>query len=179
MMKLMKMVVFRMVQLPRAGCNLFALLVIMVFSAVVLTGCESSQGSQIGTATSMEENAVVSGDMWPAFYDPNYFEHGYGPEDQDRRATIAAARAAGLNCIRADAPNPPTDEAAMHLLHFKSPVDGHLLDGSWYDIALASGISRYVINVGDGSSLARWKFLTKDYPANTIQWLVNGAVVAQ
>ena len=117
--------------------------------------------------------------MWPSYYAPTYFEHGNSGEDSVRESAIAATRAAGLTCIRIDAPTPPTDEAAMHLLHFRSPVDGHYLEGSWYDIALARGVSRYIINVEDGSNLARWKFLTKDYPAQSIQWLVNGAVVAQ
>lgn len=159
------------------------MLAVLLLVCANLTGCELSQSETTGTGTPTSElittNTAISGTMWPAYYCPNYFEHGRGDEDGVRNSAIAGAQAAGLNCIRADAPTPPTDEAAMHLLHFKSPVDGHLLQGSWYDMALARGISRYIINVGDGSNWSRWKFLTKDYPPNTIQWLVNGAVVAQ
>ena len=75
-----------------------------------------------------------------------------------------------------DAPN---DELAMHLLHLASPVDGHYLNDSenWYSRASVQGVSRYVIDIGDGSQLARWKFLVKDYPANTVQFVVNGKVI--
>ena len=182
MMKMMKLVVIRVVQTPRFGLEKIALLALLMGAAALLTSCDSSSSSSTSAGTPMEEGVTAakpSGAMWPAYYAPIFFEHGYGPEDRDRDAAISGALAAGVNCLWVDAPTPPSDEAAMHLLHFSSPVDGHFLTGNWYDIAASRGIYRYIINVGNGANLERWKFLTKDYPANTIQWLVNDVVVPQ
>jgi hypothetical protein len=66
----------------------------------------------------------------------------------------------------------------MHLLHLASPVDGHFLNDSenWYSRALAQGVSRYVLDIGNGVELARWKFLVKDYPAGSVQFVIDGKV---
>ena len=116
---------------------------------------------------------------WPAYPALQFFEHGYSEEDAYRIACLNAAQAAGLNALKVLCPGAPGDELAMHLLHLASPVDGHYMQGSWYDKAQAQGISRYVLDIGNGAELGRWKFLVKDYPANSIQWIIDGKVVAQ
>ncbi|MCX7009683.1 MAG: hypothetical protein NTY53_20985 [Kiritimatiellaeota bacterium] len=180
MIKSMQMVVNRVAKLSRADRKLFSLLVALLLVSTTLTSCESSQSSQTGSGTAMEDASAPEG-MWPSYYAPEFLEHGYAGEVDTRNAAIAAARAAGLNCIRLDGTTPPNDEVAMFVLYFKSPIDGHMLDkseNSWWK-AHDAGITRWVIDLGDGSQMGRWKFLTRDYPPQTIQWIVNGAVVAQ
>lgn len=179
----------------------FSVILILLISAY-LSACESSSGSTklyepslVGTDTANagnlssntsssnieSSNIVSSGAIWPSYNAPTYFGHGYASEDSDRSSAIAATRSAGLDCIRTDGTNPPSDELAMHLLLFRSPVDGHFLsqDENWWWRAHRGGVNRYVIDLGDGSSLSRWRFLIKDYPANTVQFIVNGLVVPQ
>ena len=122
---------------------------------------------------------VSSSTIWPAYPAPDFFVHGYSGEDTYRTDAIAAARAAGLDALRVDSPVPPYDELAMHLLHMSSPVDGHFMASTWYDVAMANGITRWVIDIGNGAALDQWRFLVKDYPPNTVQFVVNGAAVAQ
>ena len=114
---------------------------------------------------------------WPAHYAPTFFGHGYPSEDADRTAAIVAAKPTG--CIKVLCPDAPSDELAMHLLHLASPVDGHYLNPAenWYSRASVQGVSRYVLDIGNGAQLARWRFLVKDYPANTVQFIVNGKVM--
>ena len=156
-----------------------------------LTGCEvvdkharTNDDPEAVSEAAVENPGVTptapsSAAMWPAYDAPKFFGHGFAGEDSYRQSAINGARAAGLDCIRVVSPQPPSDEAAMHLLHFKSPVDGHMLHPSWYDNALEGGVSRWVIDIGSGAELGRWQFLTKDYPGGSIQWIVQGGVVSQ
>ena len=160
-----------------------------------LTGCEEvdkliQQESGTEKETPVADMETSDGDtgtpnvdspvaMWPAYSAPGFFRHGEADENSYRENAIAEAQAAGLNCIKVVCPTPPNDEVAMHLLHFKSPVDGHILHPSWYDKAAEAGVTRWIIDIGSGSEFERWRFLTKDYPANTIQWVVSGVVVPQ
>ena len=118
---------------------------------------------------------------WPAYDAPTYFGHGYASENTYREAAIAGARAAGLDAIRVICPTAPGPELAMHLLYYQSPVDGHFMNASesWYQRALAAGVRRYVIDIGNGQDRAAWLDRTKAYPPGTIQWIVNGVVKPQ
>ena len=73
---------------------------------------------------------------------------------------------------------PPGDELAMHLMWLKSPVDGHFMNSmeNAYIRAKSVGVTRYVFDIGnaDAATMERWKFLTKDYPGGTVQWVVGG-----
>ena len=181
--------------MPGSGLRIVPLVAGLLLMCAGLTGCEEvdtliqqESGTEketpaaetetpvVDTATTNAETAVT---MWPAYSAPDFFRHGEADENSYRENAISSARAAGLNCIKVVSPTPPNDEVAMHLLHFKSPVDGHFLHPSWYDKAKEAGVTRWIIDIGSGSEIERWRFLTKDYPANTIQWVVRGAVVPQ
>ena len=169
--------------------------VMVAFAGLINAGCDRNEDSWAGgepvaptpaaapapdvTPSQSDTPVVPSSTIWSAYPAPDFFVHGYSGEDTYRTDAIAAARAAGLDALRVDSPVPPYDELAMHLLHMSSPVDGHFMASTWYDVAMANGITRWVIDIGNGAALDQWRFLVKDYPPNTVQFVVNGAAVAQ
>lgn len=111
---------------------------------------------------------------WPSYRFDKYFGHGYSSENDDRINAMNACRAAGLNCIRCSGIPAPNDELAVHLLHFRSPVDGEFKLGkdNWYNQGLVKGVTRYQIVI-DYPNASRWNKLIVDYPVNTVQFMTS------
>ena len=133
--------------------------------------------SSTTTTTTVNPNPT---EAWPSYRFDTYFGHGYSSENDDRTNAINACKAAGLTCIRCNGLKTPNDELAVHLLHFRSPVDHEFKLGSknWYNQALAKGVSRYQIVI-DSSGANRWSKLVVDYPENTVQFLVSSSEVQE
>ncbi|MEI7435435.1 MAG: hypothetical protein WCL16_01350 [bacterium] len=166
---------------------------LLVSACLVLSGCEVGNDAIARAAPRAVSNSVdnvvvlTTNDValavvieWPSYFAPVYFQHGTANEETYRSSAISAARAQGLDCIKVECPDPPSDELAMHLLHFEHPArPGYFLGvENWYNKAQAQGINRYVFDIGNASdsTIARWQYLTKAYPANSLQWVVNGQV---
>lgn len=120
-----------------------------------------------------EVKPVPATTVWPSYRCDEYFRHGGGGENEMREAAIAACRDAKLDCIRCKAQN-WNDEVAVHMLHFRSPVDNQFKLGSqnWYERAKAKGVTRYQIELS-ASQADRWNKLMVDYPADTVQFMTS------
>ena len=125
---------------------------------------------------------IVDVAQWPSYYSPAFFQHGTPDENGYRQAAVDAAKAQGANCIKCDCPYLPSDEVAFFLMHFEHPTKPGYYAGSdnWYNIAADAGIHRWIYNIGDAdaTAIARWKYLTKSYPANSVQWILYGHTIA-
>ena len=108
--------------------------------------------------------------LWPAYDSPDYCKHGYAGENEYREAAHAAAKAAGLDCIKLTLRDVPNPELSMHLFWYRSPVDGHYL-ATWYKAAKSAGITRWQVDISGCNDVAGAKDRFKDYPAGSVQWI--------
>ncbi len=162
----------------------FIMCVLLLGAGCVWSGCDSNNETPASaTATPADEAPVFGAEVaqWPSYPAGEYFQHGNAGEGPYRDRINAACVAQGLNTLYISQPA-PGDESAMHLMWLKSPVDGHFMNSmeNSYIRASAAGVSRYIFDIGNASAatMDRWKFLTKDYPNGTVQWVLSGRTYA-
>jgi len=102
--------------------------------------------------------------------------HGTPDEDEVRYAALDACKARGIDCLgfNGTLSSVWNDTVCVHILHWRSPVDGQFKLGSqnFYEQGKARGVTRYQVLVNPGFA-ERWKDLVKDYPADTVQFLAD------
>lgn len=138
--------------------------------------------SPAGTGTNAPATpATAAVAVWRAYDAPEFYAHGNPDEDAYRERAIADAVAGGFDCIRVRCVEPPGDELAVHLLRWRSPVDGEFKLGSanWTERMRAAGIPRtqWDVTGADAGQRARWRVLGQDYEAGRLQVLDGGKVV--
>lgn len=125
------------------------------------------------------ENLPALAQAWPAIAAPRFLEHGYPGEDADRESKLAAACAAGLDCLEVDAAPAwgATDEFIIHVLYFEHPQRPgyHNESSNWFCLAERWGVRRWqhrlgVISQAQAQQWRRWT-CDKGY-ANRLQYLV-------
>jgi len=111
--------------------------------------------------------------VWPAYRCDKFMQHGTDDENEVREAALDVAQKAGLNTLRCNV-GKMNDELAVHLLHFRSPVDNKFKLGSknWYEKGLKHGVTRYQFVVTQEHA-ERWAKLVVDYPKDTVQFLAD------
>ena len=143
-----------------------------------LCGCQTWMRSYVAVHDAVDAVLADGGQqpaqdpqtLWPAYDAPDYCKHGYAGENEYRESAHAAAKAAGLDCIKLTLRDVPNPELSMHLFWYRSPVDGHYL-ATWYKAAKSAGITRWQVDISGCNDVAGAKDRFKDYPAGSVQWI--------
>ena len=120
-----------------------------------------------------EHSTVHDAELLPSYRCDKFMQHGVHDEDEVREAALDAAQFANLHCIRCDATN-MNAEVAVHILHYRSPVDNEFKLGkkNWYNKALTHGVNQWQFVVTPELA-PKWISYTKDYPDGSLQFLAK------
>jgi hypothetical protein len=133
--------------------------------------------AQATNATPAPQSATIPGGSavsWPAYTGhPLCFRHDE-EENAYRAGAIAAARAAGMDCIRVKLYQPIEGELAYWLLHLEhGEKPGTYLDRSFYEDARRAGVTRWQFDARECPDIPGWTRWLRDYSPDMLQWVLR------
>jgi hypothetical protein len=111
--------------------------------------------------------------LWPAFDAPDYLDHGYEGENEMRDRYIAAAKAAGANCMRIKIKRFPTPHVAIEVLWWESDKREKYFIAKFHKRAEAAGITLWQIDATAVSDYAHLYDLFKAYRRGSVQFVIG------